>query len=191
MVSKEIISSLIDRTGKFWGCRYPTATTSFIPNKHHDSFYLIQKGNQNKPTVQIRLSNHGTYLETWTDREELGNSVERIDPSRSINMSIVFVDDGESLTTDCEGQPNCEDCKLPMCKPQKFEGQNEIGRPFTVYQYTYKSKQIKQRYINALAKAIFNARYSGQYTDPLRNLPRAAKHKEFISTNLPQSKQPK
>lgn len=189
MISKEIISCLIDRIGKFWGSRFPNSTTDFIPNKRHDSFYLIQKGNQNQSTVQIRLSNHGTYMKTWTDREELGNSVDRIDPSHSINISIVFIDDGNDITNDCEGQTNCEDCRIPVCKPQKFDGQNELGRPFKVYQYVYKSKDISQKYINALAKAIFHTRHTGQYIDPLKDLPRAASSKEFNSTNLPQDKQ--
>ncbi|MBR2101282.1 MAG: hypothetical protein IJ928_00870 [Prevotella sp.] len=90
MVAGDIISNIIKRM-KFWGRRFPNATTSFIPNTKNNSFYyLFQNRGDNYPSVQIRLSNHGTYIETWTDREELGNSVERIDPARSINISIVL-----------------------------------------------------------------------------------------------------
>ena len=57
-----------------------------------------------------------------------------------------------------------------------------------VYQYVYQSDTIAPRYINALAKSIFHARHSGEYIDPLKDLPRAAKPKEFDSTNMPQQK---
>lgn len=187
MIAGDIISEIIKRM-KFWGSRFPDATTSFIPNTRGDSFYLIQNRGDNNLPVQIRLSNHGTYLETWTDRKELGGSVDRIDPTYSINISIVFVDNGKSITDDCEGQVNCEGCALTVCKPQTFAGQNEIGRPFKVYQYVYQSDTIAPRYINALVKSIFHARHSGEYIDPLKDLPRAAKPKEFDSTNMPQQK---
>ena len=189
MIAGDIISEIIKRM-KFWGSRFTDATTSFIPNTRGNSFYLIQNRGDNNLPVQIRLSNHGTYLETRTDRKELGDSVDRIDPTHSINISIVFVDNGKSITDDCESQVNCEGCALPVCKPQTFAGQNEIGRPFKVYQYVYQSDTIAPRYINALAKSIFHTRHSGEYIDPLKDLPRAAKPKEFDSTNMPQQKKP-
>lgn len=190
MTASDVISEIIKRM-KFWGGRFPTATTSFIPNTKGDSYYLIQNRGENNLPVQIRISNHGTYLETWTDRKELGESVDRIDPAHSINISIVFVDNGKSITNDCDDQVNCEGCVLPVCKPQTFDGQNEIGRPFKVFQYVYQSDDIASRYINALTKAIFHARYTGEYIDPLKDLPRAAKPKEFDSTNLPKWKKTK
>lgn len=190
MTASDIISEIIKRM-KFWGGRFPTATTSFIPNTKGNSYYLIQNRDENNLPVQIRISNHGTYLETWTDRKELGDSVDRIDPAHSINISIVFVDNGKSITNDCDDQVNCEGCVLPVCKPQTFDGQNEIGRPFKVFQYVYQSDDIASRYINSLTKAIFHARYTGEYIDTLKDLPRAAKPKEFDSTNLPKGKQPK
>lgn len=76
MIAGDIISEIIKRM-KFWGSRFPDATTSFIPNTRSNSFYLIQNRGDNNLPVQIRLSNHGTYLETWTDRKELGDSVDR------------------------------------------------------------------------------------------------------------------
>lgn len=78
MIAGDIISEIIKRM-KFWGSRFPHATTSFIPNTRSNSFYLIQNRGDNNLPVQIRLSNHGTYLETWTDRKELGDSVDRKD----------------------------------------------------------------------------------------------------------------
>ena len=78
MIAGDIISEIIKRM-KFWGSRFPHATTSFIPNTRSNSFYLIQNRGDNNLPVQIRLSNHGTYLETWTGRKELGDSVDRKD----------------------------------------------------------------------------------------------------------------
>ena len=132
MITGDIISEIIKRM-KFLGSRFPDEITSFIPNTRGNSFYLIQNRGDNNLSVQIRLSNYGTCLETWTDRKELGDSVDRIDPAHSINISIVFIDNGKSITDDCESQVNCEDRALPFCKPHTFEGQNEIGKPFKVY----------------------------------------------------------
>ena len=161
--------------------KYPQSP-SFIPNTKGDSFYLISNRGEGLQPTQIRLSNHGTYLETWCDRNELGDSVERLNPALCVNISIVFVDEGEDLTKDCKGMPNCEGCEIEPCKPQTFEGQDQIGRPFTVIQYVYSSKCIRRKYINGLTKAIAEASTKGKYIDPLADLYRAAKDKEFHSS---------
>lgn len=161
--------------------KYPQSP-SFIPNTKGDSFYLISNRGEGLQPTQIRLSNHGTYLETWCDRNELGDSVERLNPALCVNISIVFVDEGEDLTKDCKGMANCEGCEIEPCKPQTFEGQDQIGRPFTVIQYVYSSKCIRRKYINGLTKAIAEASTKGKYIDPLADLYRAAKDKEFHSS---------
>lgn len=181
MKSSEIITAVLNRY-KFWASKNPNSASSFIPNANATSFYLMKNRGDNQSHIQIRLSNHGTYLKTWTDREHLGNSVNRYDPSHSINISIVFVDDSSDITNDCTGQKNCDGCVLPVCKPQTFDGQDQIGRHFKVYQYGYNSNEILPRYINAITKAIFEASYKGVYIDPLRNIQRAAKHKELVSS---------
>ena len=161
--------------------KYPQSP-SFIPNTKGDSFYLISNRGEGLQPTQIRLSNHGTYLETWCDRNELGDSVERLNPALCVNISIVFVDEGGDLTKDCKGMANCEGCEIEPCKPQTFEGQDQIGRPFTVIQYVYSSKCIRRKYINGLTKAIAEASTKGKYIDPLADLYRAAKDKEFHSS---------
>lgn len=181
MKSSEIITAVLNRY-KFWASKNPNSASSFIPNANATSFYLMKNRGDNQSHIQIRLSNHGTYLKTWTDREHLGNSVNRYDPTHSINISIVFVDDSSDITNDCTGQKNCDGCVLPVCKPQTFDGQDQIGRHFKVYQYIYNSNEILPRYINAITKAIFEASYKGVYIDPLRNIQRAAKHKELVSS---------
>lgn len=179
MIATNIISGILQRYKQICA-KYPQSP-SFIPNTNGDSFYLVRKRDGNRP-VQVRISNHGTYLNTWCDREELGNSVERLDPSLCENISIVFIDDCNDITKDCEGRQDCEDCNIQPCIPQTFDGQNELGKPFKVIQYTYKSSQISPRYINGLAKAIAEASVNGKYNDPLGNLVRAAKTKPLSSS---------
>ena len=180
MVAADIISQILQRY-KMLCAKYPQSP-SFIPNTKGDSFYLISNRGEGLQPTQIRLSNHGTYLETWCDRNELGDSVERLNPALCVNISIVFVDEGEDLTKDCKGMANCEGCEIEPCKPQTFEGQDQIGRPFTVIQYVYSSKCIRRKYINGLTKAIAEASTKGKYIDPLADLYRAAKEKEFHSS---------
>ena len=180
MIANDIISSILNRYKIV--CSKYSQSPSFIPNTKGDSFYLIKNRGEGLQPTQIRLSNHGTYLETWCDRNELGDSVERLNPAFCVNISIVFVDEGEDLTDDCKGMPNCDNCKIEPCKPQTFEGQDQIGRPFTVIQYVYNSKCIRRKYINGLTKAIVEASTKGKYADPLAELYRAAKEKEFHSS---------
>lgn len=141
---------------------------SFVGNDSNTSFYIsIERGNGQCP-VQIRLSNHGTYLRTWVDRANLENSNERLqDPSHCINISIVFIDDGKDLTNDCEGQTNCDSCQITPCVPQTFDGQNDLGHPFQVQQYTYCSRIIRKRYLKGIVGVIIRALRTGKYTDPL------------------------
>ena len=52
MTASDIISEIIKRM-KFWGGRFPTATTSFIPNTKGNSYYLIQnRGENNLPRIR-------------------------------------------------------------------------------------------------------------------------------------------
>lgn len=141
---------------------------SFVSNDSNTSFYISMKRGNDQCPVQIRLSNHGTYLRTWVDRTNLENSNERLqDPSHCINISIVFIDDGKDLTNDCEGQTNCDSCQITPCVPQTFDGQNDLGHPFQVQQYTYCSRTIRKRYLKGIVGAIIRALRTGKYTDPL------------------------
>ena len=139
MNATSIISIILNRY-KDLRKRYPHAA-SFSASKKGNSIYLIQN-RKDLPAIQIRLSNHGTYLKTWTDREELSNSTRLEDPSTCINISIVFVDEGTNITKDCKNMPNCDNCEITPCVPQTFKGQNELGSPFQVMQYVYNNSAI-------------------------------------------------
>ena len=166
MNSNEILSEIIIRCKSLSG-KYKSSS-NFLINERGDSFYSIQKRGEQKP-VQLRLSNHGTNLKTWTDRKKLSDSKTRIiDPAHCINISIVFLDEGNNLTNDCIGQVNCDDCQITLCVPTTFEGQNELGRHFEVKQYVYESSLITPKDIEKLAESIMDARFSGVYLDPLQ-----------------------
>lgn len=177
MVSSDIISQIL---AVFKGRSQQYNIGTFISNDNGTSFYLSSK--RGTTPVQIRLSNHGTYLKTWVDRTHLEDSKERLlDPSHCINISIVFIDEGQDITKDCPSQQDCEGCLIEPCIPQTFEGQNELGHPFSVKQYCYQSKFIRQKYINGIVKAMFEAIIKGEYVDPLASLKRAAKPKTLSS----------
>lgn len=190
MNSNEILSKILIKYKALCGNKYQTASI-FLSNNKGDSFYSIQKRNKEKP-VQIRLSNHGTFLKTWVDREALSDSKTRLlDPSQCINISIVFVEDGENLTQQCIGQQTCDNCTITPCCPQTFKGQNELGKPFVVKQYVYKSNTINAKYLDGIVKAIMEARFRGSYIDPLQSTERQSSEKELSSQyNTQQPQQP-
>ena len=163
LVSSEIISQIL---AVFKGRSQQYNVGSFISNDNGTSFYLSSK--RGATPVQIRLSNHGTYLKTWAERTHLEDSRERLlDPSHCINISVIFIDEGQDITKDCHARQDCEVCLIQPCVHQTFEGQNELGHPFYVKQYCYQSKYIRQKYINWIVKAIFEAIIKGEYVDPL------------------------
>lgn len=53
---------------------------SFVGNDSNTSFYISTKRGNGQCLVQIRLSNHGTYLRTWVDRANLET------PSRPVSL---------------------------------------------------------------------------------------------------------
>ena len=177
MNSNEILSKILIKYKALCGNKYQTASV-FLSNNKGDSFYSIQKRNKEKP-VQIRLSNHGTFLKTWVDREVLSDSKTRLlDPSQCINISIVFVEDGENLTQQYIGQQTCDNYTVTPCCPQTFKGQNELGKPFVVKQYVYKSNTINAKYLDGIVKAIMEARFRGSYIDPLQSTERQSSEEE-------------
>lgn len=73
MHASDILSQILQRYKVV--CSKHTQSPQFIPNTKGDSFYLIREGNNSIKPTQIRISNHGTYIRSWVDRDELGDSV--------------------------------------------------------------------------------------------------------------------
>lgn len=120
------------------------------------------------------------------DRANLENSNERLqDPSHCINISIVFIDDGKDLTNDCEGQTNCDSCQITPCVPQTFDGQNDLGYPFQVQQYTCCSRIIRKRYLKGIVGAIIRALRTGKYTDPLSKVAKRKAANKTLDSSYP------
>jgi hypothetical protein len=88
MKSDEIISSILMKYKELC-VKYPQSTP-FVSNDEGTSFYMSQKRGDNEMPVQIRISNHGTYLKTWVDRQNLQDSRKRLlDPAYCINNNSI------------------------------------------------------------------------------------------------------
>lgn len=165
MTSSEIVSAIEMQ----FNDKYHEKGFVFKKSSRGDSFYLVAKRGNKKP-IQIRLSDHGTYVKTWTDLANKKDSTIRlVDPSFSINYSIVFIDNGNNLTSDCIGQPNCENCKIPECIPQELKGVTDKKHTYQVMQYVYDSSVIKMKYIQGFVNVIYQTIRCGKFIDPLSN----------------------
>lgn len=144
------------------------AQLHYKPNSKENSFYKIYK-NPNV-TYQIRISNHGTHLRTWIEKD--------YDPSYSINISIAFTQNGVP-TNDCliDTQTNkqftdCTPCidqqtrtQIP-CKPRQVSGISNKKRTFIVKQFIYNCEYLDIEDIPTLVQAIKQVHLNGIYNDP-------------------------
>ncbi|MCQ2160407.1 MAG: hypothetical protein MJY97_04880 [Bacteroidales bacterium] len=165
MRSNEIISSIVTLFNK----NFQERGLYFKMSSGGESYYMVAKRKNRKP-VQIRISNHGTYVKTWTDLVNKADSnVRLVDPSISINFSIVFIDNGDSLTYDCDDNQNCNDCNIPQCVPQQVKGTTAKKHTYQVMQYVYDSSVIRMKYIQGFVNMLYQAVRLGKFNDPLQN----------------------
>lgn len=127
----------------------------FKPNKKEDSFcrtYTIQ----NSRPIQIRISNHGTHLWTWYDKD--------YDPSYAINICVVFSEDG-SHSSDTTVDTRIKD-----------EQGNIIGerKPFEVKQFVYNCQNLDNNDAALINMEIQNTWKNGGFQDPLAGTPKQA-----------------
>lgn len=128
----------------------------FKPNKRDDSYYRTYKTQGNRPQ-QARISNHGTHLWTWYDRD--------YDPSYAINTCIVF---SESGTHD-------SDVSVDMnIKDKQF---NVIGQRKTmeVIQYVYNCQLLDENDTSLINKEVQSIWQNNGFKDPLAGTPKHAK----------------
>lgn len=142
----------------------------FTPNKREDSIYRVFN-TQNVP-IQIRVSNHGTYLWTWVDKE--------YDPAHAINISIVVSEGGIVKNKDkdnSEEENSSIDVHTVINKQQR-------KRDFIVDQFVYDSQILKNRDILSIYNSILNTIKYKKYIDPLKNNNRRAKYDTLKSNYI-------
>lgn len=127
----------------------------FKPNKKEDSFYRTYTIQNSRP-IQIRISNHGTHLWTWYDKD--------YDPSYAINICVVFSEDG-SHSSDTTVDTRIKD-----------EQGNIIGerKPFEVKQFVYNCQNLDNNDAALINMEIQNTWKNGGFQDPLAGTPKQA-----------------
>lgn len=128
----------------------------FKPNKADSSYYRTYIIQNSRP-IQIRVSNHGTHLWTWYDKD--------YDPSYAINICVVFSKDGSHTSN----------TTVDMRKTD--ERGNVIGerKPFEVKQFVYNCQLLDDNDARLINAEIQNTWKNGGFQDPLANTPKHAK----------------
>lgn len=148
----------------------------YKPNSKESSYYKIYMDSNS--SCQIRVSNHGTFLKTWIDRD--------YDPCHSINISIAFTQNGvpanNCIINDSTDKPfqDCSSCityqqeRNIVCKPREVAGISNRKRKFNVVQYVYNCDNLNETDVQLLVGAIRRATIHGEYQDPFINTEKAA-----------------
>jgi hypothetical protein len=128
----------------------------FKPNRKDTSYYRTYTIEGNRP-LQARVSNHGTWLWTWYDKD--------YDPSYAINFCVVFSENGEY------------DSDVSVDMDIKDEEGNVIGRKksFEVIQYVYNCQILDDNDAALINQAVQNIWQNKGFKDPLVNTPKHAK----------------
>lgn len=128
----------------------------FKPNKRDDSYYRTYKTQGNRPQ-QARISNYGTHLWTWYDRD--------YDPSYAINTCIVFSESGT------------HDSDVSVDMNIKDKQGNVIGQRKTmeVIQYVYNCQLLDENDTSLINKEVQSIWQNNGFKDPLAGTPKHAK----------------
>lgn len=128
----------------------------FTPNSHDSSYYRTFTVEGCK-SLQVRISNHGTHLWTWYDRE--------YDPSATINYCIVFSEDFK------------HDSNISVDINIKNRDGKVIGqkKSFEVMQFVYDCKQISAQDAALISANIENIWKNRKFEDPLKDTTRHAR----------------
>lgn len=147
-----------------------------IPGERWDTWYR-SKDIEGKEPVQIRISRYGASPETWVEKTKVERIRERLqEPSKCVNISIVFLEESHDDSEDCPNERMCKDCFFHPCplsklvKPCEIEvlnGQNESGEPFTITEYRYHCEGLCGVHIRDIGDSIVDALSTGDYKDPL------------------------
>ena len=128
----------------------------FKPNRKDTSYYRTYTVEGNRP-LQARISNHGTWLWTWYDKD--------FDPSYAINFCIVFSEDGEY------------DSDVTVDMSIKDEEGNVIGqrKMFEVIQYVYNCQLLDINDATLINQQIQSIWQNKGFNDPFANTEKHAK----------------
>ena len=128
----------------------------FKSNSNDSSYYRTYTIEGNRP-LQARISNHGTWLWTWYDKD--------YDPSYAINFCVVFSENGEY------------DSDVSVDMSIKDEEGNVIGqkKSFEVIQYVYNCQLLDENDSILINQAVQNIWQNKGYKDPLANTPKHAR----------------
>lgn len=119
----------------------------FKLNRRDVSYYRIYTMGDSRH-MQVRISNHGTWLETWPSKD--------YDPSCAINTCVVFSENGEDKS----------DVSVDM----------EVKRkPFEATQYVYNCQILDDNDIALINQAVQNIWKNKGFKDPLANTHKHAK----------------
>ena len=128
----------------------------FKPNRRDTSYYRTYIMEDSRP-MQARVSNHGTWLWTWYDKD--------YDPSYAINTCVVYSENGEDKS----------DVSVDM--EIKDEEGNVVGerKSFEVTQYVYNCQILDDNDAALINQAVQNIWQNKGFKDPLVNTHKHAK----------------
>ena len=128
----------------------------FKPNRNDSSYYRTYTIEGNRP-LQARVSNHGTWLWTWYDKQ--------YNPSYAINTCVVYSENGEDNS-------NIEVDMRIVDKDGNVIGEK---KPFEVTQYVYNCQLLDENDSILINQAVQNIWQNKGYKDPLANTPKHAR----------------
>ena len=128
----------------------------FKPNKKDTSYYRTYNVQGSRP-MQVRVSNHGTWLWTWYDKD--------YDPSYAINYCIVFSEDGNY------------DSDVSVDMDIKDDQRNVIGqrKTFEVIQYVYNCQLLDVNDATTINQSVQSIWQNKGFEDPFAGTPKHAK----------------
>lgn len=128
----------------------------FKSNQKDTSYYRTYSVQGSRP-MQVRVSNHGTWLWTWYDKD--------YDPSSAINYCIVFSEDGNY------------DSDVSVNMDIKDEQRNTIGqrKSFEIIQYVYNCHLLDVDDATIINQNIQNIWQNKDFKDPFAGSPKHAK----------------
>ena len=128
----------------------------FKPNKKDTSYYRTYNVQDSRP-MQVRVSNHGTWLWTWYDKD--------YDPSYAINYCIVFSEDGNY------------DSDVSVDMDIKDDQRNVIGqrKTFEVIQYVYNCQLLDVNDATTINQSVQSIWQNKGFEDPFAGTPKHAK----------------